>query len=58
MKLKKISKRGLYKKTHKKTLKKIPKRVLKAGHKVALKASIYRGRLLHMATYKRIYKIL
>lgn len=32
------------------------RRVLKGGHKVALKASINRGRLLHRPPYRKIYK--
>ena len=32
------------------------RRVLKAGHKVALKASINRGRLLHRAPHKKNYR--
>ena len=53
--LKLLFKKNLNKKIlhKKKPHKKRTRRVLKAGHKVALKASINRGRLLHRATYKK-----
>lgn len=51
---KKPHKKKLYKKIYKKKPhKKRTRMVLKAGHKVALKASINRGRLLHRAIHKK-----
>ena len=51
---KKPNRKTYKKKQHqKKPHKKRTRRVLKAGHKVAFKASINRGRLLHRATYKK-----
>ena len=56
--LKKISKRGLYKKRTLPSKGLTPqRRVLKAGHKVALKASINRGRLCNRPTHKKILKM-